>query len=678
MNHALPSTRHTLRDRTDHLEAIERVCKSNYAQRRELDHKSHGFVVIPGGSGIGKTRLGYEASRIQQQRCVSKYLFINFRSGERFDKDFDGAGSTYPEGVQLGVRLLCVYLGVSFERVIHLEDIRSYLKALNVPEVLSFIADRTEKSLLMTLGSEVVVRLIIHIDEFQAYIRHVQDSIKELDGGYGARQFDTQLMSIGSWMSSGHSKRMFVVPIMSGLSDVDITMELSKYPVTSIHPTPLSEDSALELLREACPHDSAEWLKQEPFRVAFGDTGYVPWVLDRLFKFGKDSEAPERTIDWGTGLHIIAESRLPEQVVVRVDSVLLALLKLTICQIPVRKTRDLSGTGKITVGDVENMGVIFCKEFQESDGYTAGRFLISMPFCYIQRLNVRLISNGRQHAFPQSLLFSPAHGRSWHWQDFEKLQAHFQALLINLLGHAEKDPVAYRALPLFFRGALAGSKAKSCQVLPGKGDVGVFYEAEKFLSRVDGQVPFSTATVAEGKERDLTDGVFICAEGNALFDSRVAFQGVDKRLKLVMVQSKFSGLSTKKPEVLCSFVLEWYDKAKKSMALFSDKGVDVFYLFFTNRKLTGELDRLMEQCPSLLLISRDQLSGHLGPVLIQRALIPRQPDRRECQPEQEEVCPVDVDCLSESLSCIRRFHSFSTLGLFAQGGADDQKAEGEE
>src|ERR1044072_557434 len=56
---------HKFYDRDQALHLMLEVARSNYQGRESSDHKNHNFLLIPGGIGIGKTRMGWE----------SKYLF---------------------------------------------------------------------------------------------------------------------------------------------------------------------------------------------------------------------------------------------------------------------------------------------------------------------------------------------------------------------------------------------------------------------------------------------------------------------------------------------------------------------------------------------------------------------------------------------------------------------------
>jgi hypothetical protein len=55
---------HKFYGREDQLCQAAQSVVNNYANRYDSDHKSHTFLLVPGGSGIGKTRFGDELSHV--------------------------------------------------------------------------------------------------------------------------------------------------------------------------------------------------------------------------------------------------------------------------------------------------------------------------------------------------------------------------------------------------------------------------------------------------------------------------------------------------------------------------------------------------------------------------------------------------------------------------------------
>ena len=110
-------------------EVMSQVVKSNFANRGKTDHNMHTFIVVPGGSGIGKSRFGYEIwNRIANsgrdggifKDCppiVAKYVSIDFNNGERYNTTFD---KYVTPDLSLGVRMAAQgLLHKRFEEIAH-------------------------------------------------------------------------------------------------------------------------------------------------------------------------------------------------------------------------------------------------------------------------------------------------------------------------------------------------------------------------------------------------------------------------------------------------------------------------------------------------------------------------------------------------------------------------------
>ena len=107
---------HELLEREGVMKDIARHALDNFHNRTQTDQRNHTFVIVAGGSGIGKTRVGFEAGRAgvlvshlapgADERLVASlqnpcYIYINFNNGERFDPSVDFR----PEDQRLGIRL---------------------------------------------------------------------------------------------------------------------------------------------------------------------------------------------------------------------------------------------------------------------------------------------------------------------------------------------------------------------------------------------------------------------------------------------------------------------------------------------------------------------------------------------------------------------------------------------
>jgi hypothetical protein len=63
-SHAINIHYHKFYDRDQALHLMLEVARSNYKGRKNSDHKDHKFILVPGGIGIGKTRMGWESNHL--------------------------------------------------------------------------------------------------------------------------------------------------------------------------------------------------------------------------------------------------------------------------------------------------------------------------------------------------------------------------------------------------------------------------------------------------------------------------------------------------------------------------------------------------------------------------------------------------------------------------------------
>ncbi len=131
----------------------------------------------------------------------------------------------------------------------------------------------------------------------------------------------------------------------------------------------------------------------------------------------------------------------------------------------------------------------------------------------------------------------------------------------------------------------------------------------------------------DGQTRSLTEGVFLCAPGNALFDARFECKPVHPATKStsVWIQTKHSKLKLAEEHTITSRELQkvtsrelchWYDNAIASLAAYAAHD-EVVIVFITNRRYkakTTPYDDLFKHCPRLLLLAADR-SGSLAKFL---------------------------------------------------------------
>ncbi|KAF9346083.1 hypothetical protein BGX26_002439 [Mortierella sp. AD094] len=177
---------HTFYDRESYFRKIIPHIAGNYNSRGLLDHKSHTTFLVPGGSGIGKSRAGYELQHLithadqlgidfnirpaeldafreaLQNPC---YLYVNLNNGCAYDHDID---ERHKDGdVRMGVRL-AVAAGLSGKTLAKMTTYR--LELFTVADVIQEILKRRFSTSGRTLED-----LIIHIDEYQQYVWKAQE-----------------------------------------------------------------------------------------------------------------------------------------------------------------------------------------------------------------------------------------------------------------------------------------------------------------------------------------------------------------------------------------------------------------------------------------------------------------------------------------------------------------------
>ncbi len=136
----------------------------------------------------------------------------------------------------------------------------------------------------------------------------------------------------------------------------------------------------------------------------------------------------------------------------------------------------------------------------------------------------------------------------------------------------------------------------------------------------------------DGQVRSLTEGVFLCAPENHLFDARFACKPVHPATKTISVwiQTKYSRLQPAKQQKVTSPELcRWYTDAIASLAAYAEHG-EVVIVFITNRHYkpkTTPYNDLLKPCPRLLLLAADQsgsLCNFLGKTFGHRGLLAQQ------------------------------------------------------
>jgi len=249
----------------------------NYVSRDHGQKNTQYFVFVPGGSGVGKTRFGYElqfklSSRLPVEARHAKaafenplYIYIDLKSGMNFRSHLD---ADYPDSIRIGARIAYSYTAgdIDFNQFLDRVDV----SPLHAVPVLHAIVEMERKK----RNSMAPFCVILHIDEYQAYANMAEKKLEETGG---ASFFNDMLMQIGNYMTSQAKDRdVFLLPICTGTSML-INFDPTDYPCKVIKLTPLTRGDALTMLDEIYSGDSS-WKQirsAQSFEIVLADTGAV-------------------------------------------------------------------------------------------------------------------------------------------------------------------------------------------------------------------------------------------------------------------------------------------------------------------------------------------------------------------------------------------------------------------
>ncbi|CAG8634545.1 6059_t:CDS:2 [Paraglomus brasilianum] len=474
-----PEFLHNFYDRRKFIKEVIPVVTSNYNNHGNIDHKVHTFMLLPGGSGIGKSRSGWElqhlvthadyfgfkfdirVSEIDLFREALQnpyYLHIDLNNGYSYDQQFD---EKYSASVRIGARL-AVASGLSDVQLSDMMD--NYpVELFSMPEIIQEIFKRRFEAHNRTLDV-----LIIHIDEYQVYINDAQQANRSWDK---ARNFFKQMLkAIGSIMRTnividGHpNKQYFVVPICTGTSAIDIHFLPTDHTRKIIPLKPLDYTSAVEMFRDKYEYSRQTTdknrmavkqsimkhhggslsdsdinkfstklcnliLEQSHFNIALHDTGFIPKFIDDFLQHSE----PEINFDWGGAL-LDRMSQRPIQIANapgcwRSHDDIRIIISLGLTRLAV--TREFMLPSGNSIGEVEKTGLIYLSRPSKSDNIELVN--ITMPFMLLKILNKMLQYTSEGPVIPDHLLLIPNKDRPWLWQDFEVLHGYYQKALIEAL-----------------------------------------------------------------------------------------------------------------------------------------------------------------------------------------------------------------------------------------------------
>ncbi|CAG8635862.1 10024_t:CDS:2 [Funneliformis caledonium] len=473
------------RDQAQHL-MLEVAC-SNYEGRENSDHKAHKFTLIPGGIGIGKTRMGWESNHLSSALTLGStdtydnkfvealkspcYIFVDLNNGCQYLEGFDDKQDA---SVRIGARIALSSGFVHHSRLSALmsevtDDIRLFSLSNVIYEILKCLIKKDQKD-------QCPLAIIIHLDEYQLYI---DDIVKYQQRSWMmAREFfKLMLKEIGSVMRGQYDDKMkeeyygkyFIIPICTGTSAIDVQFLSTEYPRELVEFKPLNYESAKSMFLDKYEYSmqttderrdlviqglklhhssdlnnedieklSADFCKfvlnQQHFQIAMSDTGFIPKLIDDLLS------PPILTsyFDWGNQLFAKIFQRKTAKIGNNpgdwkdLDDIRTVISFGLTRQLIKREFRLKSG---ISIGELERSGLIYLSNTND-EWYT-----IVMPFMLLKVLNNKLLVSNVEPVFQDNLLLIPTYDSPWQWQNFELLYGHFQKALIDSLIYVQESRI---------------------------------------------------------------------------------------------------------------------------------------------------------------------------------------------------------------------------------------------
>jgi len=659
--------RHRFQDQTKTLETIADIIIHNYQNRTKMNKKDHTFLLIAGGSGIGKSRIAYETQNIFRLLPLEKhgelrelfnqnllFLSVAFDNGIRFCKEEIGCTPS----VRLGARLAIVS-GLVEKVNQPLSSLISCKNSMEFIPVLQAILQRFRKQ--KGIDNQSVVPIIIHLDEYQKYISEYEVYAQLSCGSELSRTFFKSLLqeigrvmtprdTASSLVELGH---YFIVPIITGTSEVDLRVLLTDHRRVARTLKPLTKDSAqrmfydkYEYRRSKVYTDSQkEMLKKSlaeftgskelsdeqmetastelcnqvweeyVFQIALQDTAFIPYLLDSLFY----PEVLELRYPWGREMVSRADQLSSVLSSMRKEEVK-ALLYFALTGHEVTRQTVLPGSSK-SIGSFEREGLIFLSFTDQIQGVESNAKII-LPFVDLVILNAHLPHG--DEVLPVELLFQPSWLRPWTWDSFEQLTIHFiSAMLYSLHNIKQMDSSTQQSsfsLNDVFRGARGDRDLLTSEVLIPSTKLQVRVESEKCLQETTSTLKATTEIVCNDRKLPwpLSSCIFQCALGCANIDFRFSLDRPKPALPFAFFgQVKHSRIETENNTVPSTFLLKWYNTTMKSVAEFK-RTHQVVLIFFTNRRVSGNIQ--FSDMPNLILLDISALPTYFTPTLAARGI----------------------------------------------------------
>ena len=614
---------------------VRSIAFSNFISRRSSDHAKFSYLVASGHVRSGKTRTGIETPRIVKDVCAEiagnqfaddpVYLKIDFLNGAKYNPQFDVPGLSYSDA--LGARLISAfYQGVRLKKVAH--DVA-------LQHIISKIRER---------NSNLIVPIVIHIDEHGEFISNRNEDQNDQKGknyflemlkllGSAATSSEGQLSSLHE---NGH---YFLVPITTGTSYSSANIsQVSTYGVASVKLPVLTFNQSEELARSCLkarddlyPQQIDEALAQDLFRIALGDTGGLPGLVDFLCTYNFEAHG----ISFVEHLHNTTQQYVTGSWDRRwesVSSVFLGRPKVTrqtvlmkeymVPESPTRyatindlkneRGKEISfSTDDYTVQNALDGGTIFLRPLLEG-GPEPGCKEIGLAPALLAKFN------GGNGLFNSILTQAISESKNWTWQQFEIAHlcylAATMAAIIKQRKHFQKI-----SLGTFLKHA----KPTDSALLSNEMRLPNYFEAATYKKDPNQCIPRTNAIQGSQITVDINDfeSVHLAEDGTPIIDGyqNLEFQAPAGTVsKTMFVQYKHSGLESATSKIHVSTMNNEVKKLDARLTKHrwqEDRGW--IFLWVTNRDVVT--DAIPD--PRLLWVERSTLANH-APLLGTRGLVP--------------------------------------------------------
>eukprot|EP01132_Coremiostelium_polycephalum_P005821 gene5821-7245_t len=509
------------------------------------------------------------------------YLYIKFTNGIAYNEVFDN--SNIPPSVLIGVRVAIAsgMFGVGSQVYEHI--LQFYASGSIKRFTFEYVMNEIKKN-CMANGKMLPLAIIIHLDEFQAYITSFKDNT------IGLSKFKSMLDQIGTYMQN--TKDSFIIPICTGTTDRGLHHLKTGYNNVSLNLLPLNRkncDSIIEYHFTKKGYDSKPFIGTNSFEIGLRDTGFIPKDITYFLSFWLLHKKIWLRFAF-LGTPITLETKLP------------------------------SGQ---TIDDLRLEGFLYL--VPTSNSMNPLTFYLYISFYNLKSFNQSMVTP----LFPDKLLFIPSRHERWVWQDFELLYPFFQMCLIKCI----PDGLTVHQI---FRGTygIEYLKNESIEIAPKL----VGYEDNTSITLSKIQYKMNLESKSSINDDLLECNILgVCSQNTESIDHRFSFKQKDGTLVIVYVQSKHSKQDVKNPNHSNSKILENANIALGSMAKLvpnSTKNWIGIFFFVTNRivnqdvikdfeqkkKAPHGVSNLLRENHYLLVVSHNNFEKFFGQTLSTRGL----------------------------------------------------------